>query len=73
MKEQLKLEKKHLLEQLEETKSDKQMSELEKEKRIRVIVGLLKDEMPKTFREAWDHDSDSLMRDRWRAAIQKEF
>eukprot|EP00980_Cylindrotheca_fusiformis_P019114 scaffold6464_cov57-Cylindrotheca_fusiformis.AAC.1 len=72
MKEQLKLEKKHLLEQLEETKSDKQMSELEKEKRIRVIVGLLKDEMPKTFREAWDHP-DSLMKDRWRAAIQKEF
>eukprot|EP00980_Cylindrotheca_fusiformis_P017520 scaffold5495_cov70-Cylindrotheca_fusiformis.AAC.1 len=35
MKEQLKLEKKHLLEQLEEAKSDKQMSELEKEKRIR--------------------------------------
>eukprot|EP00980_Cylindrotheca_fusiformis_P000540 scaffold132_cov59-Cylindrotheca_fusiformis.AAC.9 len=28
--------------------------------------------MPKTFREAWDHP-DSLMRDRWRAAIQKEF
>eukprot|EP00980_Cylindrotheca_fusiformis_P003820 scaffold850_cov172-Cylindrotheca_fusiformis.AAC.1 len=70
MKEQLKLEKKHLLEQLEETKSDKQMSELEKEKRIRVIVGLLKDEMPKTFREAWNHP-DSLMKDRWRAAIQK--
>ena len=48
------------------------MNKNKRDKNIQQIVAILKEKTPKNFNEAWNHP-DINIRERWRAAIKKEF
>ena len=62
----------HPLVQLKKLLNEKGVNSKDREKKLHEIVTKLKENLPKTFEEAWNHP-DELMREYWRAAIHKEF
>jgi len=61
-----------LMLELEKAESNNNSTESEKANRLKTVVLNLKEYVPRTFREAWDHP-DLEFRRRFREAIRKEF
>lgn len=66
-----KLEGKHVVDKLDYVNGTSEVNEIDKATILREIVQELKEELSKTYDEAWHH-ADPKLRERWRASIRKE-
>ena len=65
--------KKNLVDLLDETiRNDKKMAESERLILLKHIISKLKEDLPDSFQEAWNHP-DLKIRAKWREGIRKEF
>ena len=70
---QVKNSKTHLVDLLDATiRNDERMKESDRLIKLKHIVSKLKEEMPESFQEAYNHPDEKL-RAKWRAGIRKEF
>lgn len=66
-----KIEKMHVVDKLKCVQEDSDVNEDDRLSVLREIVQELKDQLPTTYDEAWNHPDEKL-RELWRAAIRKE-
>ena len=59
------------IDELENIQKDREVSAEERAERIKVVVNYLKENVPETFDDAWNHP-DVKQKERWRSAIMKE-
>ena len=73
MKKKVADSKMHIVDLLDSTiKNEERMSEPERLAQLKHVVSKLKEDLPETFREAYDHPDEKL-RKKWRDGIKKEF
>ena len=66
-----KLEGMHIVDRLEYVNGSSEINEIDKSTVLREIVQELKDQLPQSYDEAWNHP-DPKLRALWRASIRKE-
>ena len=66
-----KLDGRHVVDKLDYMNDEKEVNEIDKATILTEIVQELKEELPRTYDEAWNHN-DPKLREHWRASIKKE-